>query len=175
MPHAFERLTKSLDAPLAVVTTAAEGEVSGCLVGFHGQAGIDPECYALWLSKANHTYRVALRAEHFAVHFPHADDPRHVEVARHFGTRTGGEEDKLATLEWQAGPDGVPLLADLPDRMVLRPRAMLDVGSDHVLVAAEAVEAWCTSPFSPLRLHVGLAWDPGHEADEREIHPGGDG
>ena len=42
---------------------------AGCLVGFHSQSSIDPRQYAVWLSKANHTYPVALRSELFAVHF----------------------------------------------------------------------------------------------------------
>src|SRR5690625_6744052 len=65
----LDALLESADAPLIVVTTAAEGERAGCLVGFHSQASISPQRYCFWLSKANHTYRVALRSEHFAVHF----------------------------------------------------------------------------------------------------------
>ena len=39
------------------------------MVGFHSQCSVDPGRFAVWLSKANHTYGVALRAEVFAVHF----------------------------------------------------------------------------------------------------------
>lgn len=174
MSDAFERLMMSTNAPLAVVTTAAEGERSGCLIGFHGQAGVDPERYSLRLSKANHTYRVALRAEHLAVHFPHADVARHVEVARHFGTRTGAEVDKLEGLDWSLGEGGVPLLADLPDRVLVRRLGMLDVGGDHVHVVTQVVEASCAARFTPLRLTDAADWEPGHRTEERAIDPAGD-
>ena len=97
----------SLDAPMVVVTTAVAGERAGCLVGFHAQSAIDPQRYCLWLSKANHTYRVALRSTYLAVHFLTADD---LDLAEHFGTRTGEDDDKFVDLATQDGPDGVPLL-----------------------------------------------------------------
>ena len=65
----FGALMGALDAPMAVVTTTAGGERGGCLIGFHAQSSIDPARYTVWLSKANHTYRLALRASHLAVHF----------------------------------------------------------------------------------------------------------
>src|SRR5699024_11830417 len=51
----LDALLGSADPPLIVVTTAAEGERAGCLVGFHSQASIGPQRYCFWLSKANHT------------------------------------------------------------------------------------------------------------------------
>lgn len=59
---AFDSVMASLDAPMAVVTTAVDDERAGCLIGFHAQSSIDPGRYCVWLSKANHTYRVAWRA-----------------------------------------------------------------------------------------------------------------
>jgi flavin reductase (DIM6/NTAB) family NADH-FMN oxidoreductase RutF len=70
----FARLIASLDPPMAVVTTASDRERAGCVVGFHAQSSIDPERYVVWLSKANHTFRVGVHARHFAVHFLGEDD-----------------------------------------------------------------------------------------------------
>src|SRR3954469_7540195 len=89
---AFETLMASADPPLVVVTTVAEGERAGCLVGFHVQSSISPQHYCVWLSKANHTYRVGLRAAHFAVHFLTVDD---FAIAERFGTLTGEDTDKF--------------------------------------------------------------------------------
>ena len=66
---AFDAVVKRLDDPLIVVTTASDDERAGCLVGFHTQCSIEPLRYAIWLSKANVTYRVGLFASHLAVHF----------------------------------------------------------------------------------------------------------
>ena len=74
--NAFGTLMLALDNPLIVVTTAEAGERAGCLVGFHAQSSIEPQRYCVWLSKANHTYRVALHSSHLAIHFLSMTDCR---------------------------------------------------------------------------------------------------
>ena len=162
--EAFDRIVESLDQPLVVVTTAVGDERAGCLVGFHAQSSIDPGRYCLWLSKANHTYRVGLRATSFAVHFLSAADR---ELAVAFGTRTGQEVDKFADVRWTAGPGGVPLLDDCPNRLVLERVALLDEGSDHVCLTADVLNAQCPTSFVPLRLSAVADLEPGHDNDER--------
>ncbi|TNM46164.1 flavin reductase, partial [Nocardioides albidus] len=122
----FSALMARVDPALVVVTTAAEGHRAGCLVGFHTQSSIDPEHYCLWLSKANHTYRVGLRAARFGVHFLTRDD---LPLAERFGTRTGEEVDKFAGLEVEAHDD-VPLLEACPNRILVERIALLDDGGD---------------------------------------------
>jgi flavin reductase (DIM6/NTAB) family NADH-FMN oxidoreductase RutF len=167
---AFETLMASLDAPMVVVTTAVAGERAGCLVGFHAQSAIDPQRYCVWLSKANHTYRVALRSSHLAVHFLTEDDH---DLAEHFGTLTGEDVDKFADLEVRDGPDGVPLLERLPHRLTVRRVALLDEGGDHVCLSAESLDAEAPGRFRPLRLSAVDHLTPGHESDERADPPTG--
>ncbi|WP_209371748.1 flavin reductase family protein [Brevibacterium renqingii] len=168
MSTGFDALMGSVDAPLIVVTTSAEGERAGCLVGFHSQASISPQRYCFWLSKANHTYRVALRSDHFAVHFLTSSD---VELARHFGSRSGSEADKFTDLEVTVTEEGVPLLADLPNRLLVDRVAMLDDGGDHVCTTAHVLSAESAGDFTPL--HASQLGDltPGHTSDERAVRP----
>lgn len=161
-PDAFDALVAALDAPLVVVTAAAGGERAGCLVGFHSQSSIEPRRAAVWLSKANRTYRVALGASHLAVHaLTNADR----ELAAWFGGETGDEVDKFAAVRWSEGPGGAPLLDACPHRVVLARTALLDEGGDHVLVTGSPVAAASPGPFTPLRLSD-VAGDiaPGHPA-----------
>ncbi|CAM3434394.1 flavin reductase family protein [Nocardioides dubius] len=164
----FDSLMASLDSPLAIVTTAAEGQRAGCLIGFHSQAGITEQRYCVWLSKANHTYRVALRATHLAVHYLTADD---LELAERFGTRTGEDGDKFDGLEVEPSASGVPLLAALPNRVALERIALLDDGSDHVCITCRVVSAESSGAFTPLRLSDADHLEPGHESDERAVQP----
>lgn len=166
--NTIEDLMGSVDSPLIVVTTSAEGERAGCLVGFHSQASIDPEHYCFWLSKANHTYRVALRSERFAVHFL-TDVDR--ESARHFGSLSGMETDKFAGLDFTVTEDGVPLLADLPNRLIVERIAMLDDGSDHVCLTARVDSVEVAGGFTALRPSQLGDFTPGHNAEERAIRP----
>jgi flavin reductase (DIM6/NTAB) family NADH-FMN oxidoreductase RutF len=164
----FDRLMASVDPPLVVVTTAAEDERAGCLVGFHVQSSISPQHYCVWLSKANHTYRVSLRASHFAVHFLTADD---LALAEHFGTLTGDDTDKFAGLDVDLDEHGVPLLAACPNRMTLERIAALDEGSDHVCITNRVTSASVGGDFEPLRVSSATHLVPGHEAAERAIDP----
>src|ERR1035438_6014175 len=88
---AFSTIISFLDTPLIVVTTAEGQERAGCLVGVHTQSSIEPARYCVWLSKANHTYRVALRSTHLAIHFLTSHD---LALAELFGTQTGDRTDK---------------------------------------------------------------------------------
>jgi flavin reductase (DIM6/NTAB) family NADH-FMN oxidoreductase RutF len=158
---AFDEVMAALDPAVAVLTVAVDGERSGCLVGFHSQSSIEPRCHSVWISKANHTYDLALVADFVAVHaLTRADH----DLAELFGSLTGDEVDKFSRCEWAASAYGPPLLARCPNRLLLRRRAVLDYGGDHVGFVTDLVDAESGGPFEPLRLsHVGDL-EPGHHA-----------
>ena len=164
----FDALMASADPAIVVVTTAAEDVRAGCLVGFHSQSSMAPQQYCLWLSKANHTYRVGLRAEHFAVHFLTKND---LDLADRFATQTGEETDKFAGLEVDTDGYGVPLIRACPHRLVLERLALLDDGGDHVCVTARMLEAETSGHFTPLRLSDAGDLAPAHDNTERIIRP----
>ena len=158
----MDELTSELDQPMLIVTTAADGELSGCLVGFHSQCSIDPPRWAVWISKANHTYGVARRAGTLALHFPSVDDR---SLAALFGEETGDAVDKFVRCEWTSGPDGVPLLDRLPNRIVGRVRDHVDDGGDHQLFVVDIDDMERGSePLRALGFQAVRGFDPGHPA-----------
>ena len=161
---AFDELIAALDPPMAIVTTVSGGERAGCLIGFHAQCSISPPRYVVWLSKANHTFRVGVHARSFAVHFLSEDDE---QLARLFGTTSGDDADKFGACAWEEGDGGAPLLTDCPNRFVARKVALLDEGSDHVCVVLEPTQSWATGTLQPLRLSTAKQLEPGHESQER--------
>jgi flavin reductase (DIM6/NTAB) family NADH-FMN oxidoreductase RutF len=166
VPDPFDELVAAGDPAMVIVTTIADGHRSGCLVGFHAQCGIDPRRYAIWLSAANHTCRVGVDAEHFAVHWVPSD--RH-DLAELFGGATGDEIDKFERCDWTEGLGGVPLLDECPDRFVGRRRAWLDVDADHRCVILEPVLAERSgSATDLLRLADATDISPGHAATEAD-------
>ena len=163
MPDQFSSLSTSADPAMVVVTVAHDGRRAGCLVGFHSQCSIEPLRYAVWLSKANHTYRVALPADWLGVHFLTVGDH---DLAERFGGETGDDTDKFAGVAWHEGPHGVPLLDRCADRFVGRRITLLDDGGDHVCVVVEPTAVESTGRFAPLRLSGATDIEPGHAADE---------
>lgn len=160
---AFEELVRREDPPMIIVTAATDSERAGCLVGFHSQCSIDPPRYAVWLSKANHTCRVALQTTHLGIHFL---SDGHGSLAHLFGERTGDETDKFEQCDHVAGPHGVPLLTGCQNRLVCRRTAMLEEGSDHICFVAEPVDATVTE-FEPLRFSAVAGLKAAHTSAER--------
>jgi flavin reductase (DIM6/NTAB) family NADH-FMN oxidoreductase RutF len=125
---AFETIMASTNSPMFVITTrGASGENAGCLVGFATQCSIDPSHFLACLSKKNHTYDVAKRADLLVVHLLRDDDK---DLARLFGEETGDEVDKFADISWTPGPGRVPVLAGV-DWFAGRIQQRFDCG-DHV-------------------------------------------
>jgi flavin reductase (DIM6/NTAB) family NADH-FMN oxidoreductase RutF len=131
--------------------------------------GIDPEHYCFWLSKANHTYRVALRFRAFSPSI--SPPPRTASWPRFFGSRSGSETDKFAGLDFTVTEDGVPLLADLPNRLIVERITMLDDGGDHVCLTARVIAIEFAGGFTALRPSQLGDLTPGHNAEERAIRP----
>lgn len=109
--RAFQSLIGRLDYPMFIVTAAAGGERSGCLVGFATQTSIDPVRFLACISDKNRTCRLAREANTMAVHLVPADRG---DLAELFGGETGDEKDKFSRCDWAPGPAGLPLIAGCP-------------------------------------------------------------
>ena len=157
----LETMIGEFDYPMLIVTAAAGGRRAGCLVGFATQCSIDPPRFLICISKRNNTYRVAADAPRLGVHLlSRADKP----LSELFGEHTGDDMDKFDHCQWQAGPDGLPLLDDVAGRYVGTVLDRHDVG-DHVAFLVEANDAVALRAVSPqLGFQDVLDMEPGHEA-----------
>jgi flavin reductase (DIM6/NTAB) family NADH-FMN oxidoreductase RutF len=142
---AFSDLTAELDHPMYIVTAAADGERAGCLVGFASKSSVDPPLFTVWISDANHTGRVAARATTLVVHFLRETDRRLAEL---FGETTGDDVDKFASVPWEPGPDGVPVLTQC-DWFAGRIIGRIESPGDH--------SGYLLEPVQGIRRHAGLA------------------
>lgn len=144
-----------------VVTTRADGHASGCLVGFATQTSLDPPRFLVGMSRRNHTYQVALRSGHLAVHVV---SRRNIGLARLFGSQTGDQIDKFEQCGWHSGPEGMPILDDAVGWFVGKTLDRIDVG-DHVGYLLEPVAGYAPDRADDL---VGFSdvtdIEPGHEA-----------
>ncbi|MFI6932085.1 flavin reductase family protein [Streptomyces sp. NPDC050287] len=153
-----------LDPDMCVVTAVAGGERAGCLVGFSSQCSIRPQRFVVWLSKANHTCRVAGAARHLAVHLLTREQR---ELAELFGSRTGDDTDKFAHVRWREGPEGAVVLEDVAAWYVGTVTLRADAG-DHVgyvldPVSGGGLDGGDGGPL--LRLADAVDIPPGHPAD----------
>ncbi|CAN5395369.1 flavin reductase family protein [soil metagenome] len=124
---AYGTLIDEFEFPMFIVTAFANGERSGCLVGFSTQASMSPRRYLVMISKANHTFGVASQAPVLVVHVLRAGDH---ELATHFGELTGDRVDKFDGIEVLEGPGRAPVIQGL-DWFAGRVLQTIDCG-DHV-------------------------------------------
>ena len=157
---AFDEITGGLDYPMWVVTTASGSERDGCLVGFASQCSIDPARFVVWLSKANRTFRIAGHSDTLVVHLLREDDTK---LAECFGGETGDEVDKLASVTWDDGPAGAPVL-DGCDWFAGRVVDRVE-GGDHVGFVLEPVGGEAAHPGAPALGYQAVRHiDSGHDA-----------
>ncbi|OAN39431.1 flavin reductase family protein [Mycolicibacterium iranicum] len=157
---AFESVVSLLDYPMFVITTASNGHLAGCLVGFTSQTSIHPPKFMVGLSRKNHTFTVAQKADHLAVHLLPREE---LDVATLFGGTTGDSTDKFDQCGWRAGPEGMPILDAAAAWFVGRVVQRFDLG-DHVGHLLEPI-----SGSAPEQLGELISF-----SDVRDIEPGHD-
>lgn len=123
----FSELACALDYPLYVVTTAVDGEPTGCLIGFATQCSIQPPRFLACISKKNHTFHLSGQALRLAVHVVDRDNK---PLARIFGGETGDKVDKFSQVHWHV-VDGVPVLNDCNRWFIGEVVQRIDLG-DHI-------------------------------------------
>jgi flavin reductase (DIM6/NTAB) family NADH-FMN oxidoreductase RutF len=156
----FAELISQLDYSMLIVTTAADGERAGCLVGFASQVSIHPPRFLVGLSVKNRTYRVAGDgAEVLVVHFvPEQSE----DLADLFGGETGDEIDKFARCQWRPGPAGAPILTELEDWFAGRVLDRISFG-DHCGFLLEPIDGETHRSGSPLTFRRAKRIEPGHK------------
>jgi flavin reductase (DIM6/NTAB) family NADH-FMN oxidoreductase RutF len=163
MTEAFEAIMTGIQTPFYVVTTAAGGEQAGCLVGYASRCSIDPPRFTAWLSKLNHTYRVARSARTVVVHLLRTGDD---DLAERFGGETGDEIDKFEGVDWRPGPDRCPVVARL-DWFAGTIVERLDTG-DHVAFVLAPFDGRCArASTGPLPDSAVTDIDAGHPVPDR--------
>jgi flavin reductase (DIM6/NTAB) family NADH-FMN oxidoreductase RutF len=136
--ESFDDLMSMLDYPAFVVTTQAGGVPAGCLVSFATRTSVAPPRFLVGVAKTGHTFAVASRSQHMAVHVL----ARHQRVlAELFGGQTGHQINKFDRCSWRAGPQGMPILDDAIAWFVGRTVNWIDAG-DHVAYLLEPVATW---------------------------------
>jgi flavin reductase (DIM6/NTAB) family NADH-FMN oxidoreductase RutF len=159
--ESFDQLVDLLDYTMFVVTTEADGELSGCLVGFATQASIHPPRFLAGISRTNHTCGVAARSDYLAVHVVQR---RHIDLAELFGGETGDQVNKFDLCSWHTGPVGMPILDDAAAWFVGKTLERIDLG-DHIGYLLEPVAGAVPEHSGDLVRFTDVAdVAPGHQA-----------
>jgi flavin reductase (DIM6/NTAB) family NADH-FMN oxidoreductase RutF len=158
MASPFERLAATLDYPVFIVTTAVQGEPSGCLIGFATQCSIHPPRFLACISNKNHTFPLAGQATFLAVHIVEEKDKKLAEI---FGGQTGDATDKFAQVSWHYA-HGVPILDACRRWFVGSVQGHIPFG-DHVGFLLEPIDTEKAASSEQLTFQHARDIEPGHE------------
>jgi flavin reductase (DIM6/NTAB) family NADH-FMN oxidoreductase RutF len=155
----FRRLT----AGVYVVGVADGGRRNAFTAAWLMQVSFDPLLLALSVNPGHASFPLLVGGGGFAVSVLSRDQ---LDLARHFGTRSGRETDKLAGISWRAGRTGAPILAGAIAYLECRLTGRLPAG-DHEIVVARPVAGEILLPDA-----VPLTYaDTGDLDGSRQLYP----
>lgn len=155
----FRRLT----AGVYVVGVADGGRRNAFTAAWLMQVSFDPLLLALSINPGHASFPLLVGGDGFAVSVLSCDQ---LDLARHFGTRSGRETDKLAGVSWRAGRTGAPILAEAVAYLECRLTGRVPAG-DHEIVIARPVAGEILLPDA-----IPLTYaDTGDLDGSRELYP----
>lgn len=127
----FRRVTTGV----YVVGVTDEGRSNAFTAAWVTQVSFEPLLVALSVNRKNASYALLKHSGTFVLNVLRRDQ---LDLARHFGTQSGSEVDKLAGYRWRRGSLGAPILQDAAAYLECRMTGATSAG-DHEVVLARAI------------------------------------
>ena len=135
-------LFRTLTTGVYVIGVADGGRANAFTAAWLTQVSFDPLLVALSINPEHASYPILQESRAFTINVLRQDQ---LDLARHFGCRSGRTVDKLAGVRWRPGRLGAPILLDalacLECRVVDRMMA-----GDHELVVGKAIGGELLAP-----------------------------
>lgn len=156
----FHRLTAGV-----YVVGVADGERRNAFTAaWLIQVSFDPLLLALSVNPGHASYPLLVGGGGFSVSVLSREQQN---LARHFGTRSARETDKLAGVPWRAGRTGAPILDQALAYFECRVIQRVPAG-DHEIVIARPVTGEILRPDAVPLIYA----DTGNLDGSRELYPG---
>jgi len=155
----FRRLTHGL----YVVGVAHGDRRDAFTAAWITQVSFQPLLLALSINPTNASYPILAAGGVFSINILRRGQ---FELARHFGTQSGRDTDKLAGRRWGPGLEGVPILLDSAAVLECRVSARHPAG-DHELVLGRPVGGRVLDPAA----HPMIYAETGNLDGSAELYP----
>jgi flavin reductase (DIM6/NTAB) family NADH-FMN oxidoreductase RutF len=135
-------LFRRLSAGVYVIGTADGARRDAFTAAWLMQVSFDPVLLALSINREHASYPLLKAGRGFTVSVLRAGQE---EAARHFGTRSGRDMDKLAGRAWRPGRRGAPLLTDALAWLECELAGSMAAG-DHEIVLGRVIGGGLLAP-----------------------------
>jgi flavin reductase (DIM6/NTAB) family NADH-FMN oxidoreductase RutF len=142
MSETLVALFRRITAGVYVVGVAHGEQRNAFTAAWLIQASFDPLLLALSINPGHASYGLLKAGGSFTVNVLHEAD---LDVARHFGTHSGREGDKLAGIAWHPGRSGAPILARALAYFECQVTGSVPAG-DHEIVLGRVIDGRLVSP-----------------------------
>ena len=136
MSNDIAKLFRHLTAGVYVIGVADGERRNAFTASSVMQVSFSPLLVALGISPEHRSYELLRSGAVFSISVLGADQQK---LAEHFGTQSGHDVDKLATIRWRTGASGAPLLLDALAHFDCRVVDDFEAG-DHRLVIGRVVD-----------------------------------
>jgi flavin reductase (DIM6/NTAB) family NADH-FMN oxidoreductase RutF len=128
-------LFRRLSTGVYVVGVAHQGRANAFTAAWITQVSFDPLLVALSVNPSNYSHSLLKQSRAFTLNVLAQEQ---LDLARHFGTQSGKDLDKLAGHRWHPGALGAPVLDSVAAYLECRITGSTPAG-DHEIIIAEAV------------------------------------
>lgn len=127
--------------PIAIVTAHYNENMSGFIASWITQASFVPQLVMVAVNPLHYTYELITNSNAFAINVLRTDQAELVDL---FGKSSGRKVEKFATIPYELGRTGSPLLKDCLAFLDCNVAWSKEAG-DHVVVIGSIAEAGVTS------------------------------
>jgi flavin reductase (DIM6/NTAB) family NADH-FMN oxidoreductase RutF len=138
---------RCLTTGVYVVTVAHGGRANAFTAAWVMQVSFEPLLLALSINPEHDSYPLLRESREFTVNVLTRDQ---LELARHFGCRSGRDTDKLAGISTRPGRLGAPVLADALAYLECRVAGRLPAGDHEVVIGQPTAGGMLREGAEPL-------------------------
>ena len=129
-------ITTYIPQGVYVITVRHQDKINGMTAAWVGQVSFRPRMLAVAIAPERYTYELLKESGIFAINVLGEGQ---VELAKHFGFKSGRETDKFAGIEYQTALKGSPVLKEAIAYFECQVSCTCETG-DHVIFAGEVVD-----------------------------------
>jgi flavin reductase (DIM6/NTAB) family NADH-FMN oxidoreductase RutF len=102
-------VSKAILHGVYIITTRTKEKINGMTAAWVSQVSLQPLMLMVSIAPARHTHRLVKESGYFAINTLSEDQ---MDLAKHFGYKSGRKVDKLEGIPFFDAPKGSPVLSD---------------------------------------------------------------
>jgi len=130
-------ITRAVPTGVWVVTARSGDKINGMTAAWATQVSFKPRLVAVSIAPPRFTYSLINESGYFCLNLLSEDQ---IELANHFGFKSGRKVDKFKGVDYENGPKGSPILKDAVAYVECELKDTFKTG-DHDLFVGEVIDA----------------------------------